>query len=106
MSDSMQPTPFAWLDSDGTRWRNHGPDTDGLFEPLEPFVVTWPSSGFVSDGVAYALPTWEPHMAGGGSSSLLPTPSASLSSSGPDYARAGRDGSGGDDLITAVAKLG
>jgi hypothetical protein len=34
---------------------------------------------------------------------LLPTPKASIS--GPDYARAGRSASGGDDLITLVAKL-
>lgn len=33
---------------------------------------------------------------------LLPTPEAKLSGSGPDYARAGRDGSGGDDLTTTV----
>ncbi len=33
---------------------------------------------------------------------LWPTPKSSPS--GPDYARAGRDGSGGDDLATAVAR--
>jgi hypothetical protein len=33
---------------------------------------------------------------------LLPTPEAKLSDSGPDYARADRDGSGGDDLTTVV----
>jgi len=35
---------------------------------------------------------------------LLPTPGASLSRSGPDYARTGRAGSGGDDLTTVVHK--
>lgn len=35
---------------------------------------------------------------------LLPTPEAKLSDSGPDYARSGREGSGGDDLITTVFK--
>lgn len=35
--------------------------------------------------------------------SLWPTPKASPS--GPDYARAGREGSGGDDLATAVARV-
>ena len=35
---------------------------------------------------------------------LLPTPEAKLANSGPDYARAGRDGSGGDDLITTAAR--
>lgn len=36
---------------------------------------------------------------------MLPTPEAKLASSGPDYARMGREGSGGDDLTTAVWKL-
>lgn len=34
---------------------------------------------------------------------LFPTPSASDGRRGPDFARAGREGSGGNDLITAVA---
>jgi len=33
---------------------------------------------------------------------LLPTPEAKLADSGPDYARASRPGSGGDDLTTTV----
>lgn len=36
---------------------------------------------------------------------LLPTPEAKLGSSGPDYARANRKGSGGHDLTTAVHLL-
>lgn len=36
--------------------------------------------------------------------SLLPTPSASDSDRGPDYAREGRTGSGGDDLVTTIAR--
>lgn len=36
---------------------------------------------------------------------LLPTPAANLASAGPDYARAGRNASGGHDLLTAVALL-
>lgn len=36
---------------------------------------------------------------------LFPTPEAKLGSSGPDYARASREESGGDDLTTAVARL-
>ncbi len=35
---------------------------------------------------------------------LLPTPEAKLASSGPDYARAAREGSGGDDLTTTIWK--
>ena len=36
---------------------------------------------------------------------LLPTPEAKLGSSGPDYARADRDGTGGDSLHEAVGRL-
>jgi hypothetical protein len=36
---------------------------------------------------------------------LLPTPEAKLSDSGPDYARASTPGSGGDDLVTTLAKM-
>lgn len=35
---------------------------------------------------------------------LLPTPQAKLADAGPDYARATRPGSGGDDLTTLVAR--
>jgi hypothetical protein len=41
----------------------------------------------------------------GGGGDLLPTPEAKLSDSGPDYARAGRAGSGGDDLTTTVHRM-
>lgn len=66
------------------------------------FSGTWPTSGTTRSGTAYALPTSALLTADSGSSSLLPTPEAKLSDSGPDYARAGRDGSGGDDLTTTV----
>jgi hypothetical protein len=36
---------------------------------------------------------------------LLPTPAAAAGHRGPDYARAGREESGGDDLLTALLKL-
>ena len=41
----------------------------------EPFSLTWPISGFMRDGVAYELPTWEPPTGGSecSSSRLLPT---------------------------------
>jgi DNA (cytosine-5)-methyltransferase 1 len=35
---------------------------------------------------------------------LLPTPASVDGERGPDFARAGRDGSGGDDLVTICAK--
>jgi DNA (cytosine-5)-methyltransferase 1 len=36
---------------------------------------------------------------------LLPTPAASDGMRGPDYARVGREQSGGDDLVTTMAKM-
>ncbi|QGJ90244.1 DNA methylase [Mycobacterium phage SheaKeira] len=36
---------------------------------------------------------------------LLPTPEAKSSTAGPDYARSTRPGSGGDDLVTTMAKI-
>jgi DNA (cytosine-5)-methyltransferase 1 len=39
-----------------------------------------------------------------GAVSLLPTPAAADGQRGQDFARAGRDGSGGDDLVTLVVK--
>lgn len=50
---------------------------------------------FSSDGHQSTLP---------GEVRLLPTPNAADGERGPDYARANRDGSGGDDLITCIAK--
>jgi DNA (cytosine-5)-methyltransferase 1 len=41
---------------------------------------------------------------GGAAVTLLPTPAAADGQRGQDFARAGRDGSGGDDLVTLVVK--
>lgn len=46
----------------------------------------------------------ESETCGSASENMWPTPESKLASSGPDYARATRDGSGGDDLCTAVAR--
>jgi hypothetical protein len=46
-------------------------------EHLDVYSETWPTSGFISNGVAYALPTWEPATDVSASSSLLLTPVAS-----------------------------
>lgn len=45
-----------------------------------------------------------PSMAAIGALLLLPTPAASDGRRGQDYARASREGSGGDDLVTAAVK--
>ncbi|MFF7233965.1 DNA (cytosine-5-)-methyltransferase [Streptomyces sioyaensis] len=44
-------------------------------------------------------------MTDGSALPLLPTPTAADGRRGPDYAKAARPGAGGDDLITAVARL-
>lgn len=82
---------------------------DLFCEHLDAFLETWPASGMTLRGRAYELPTWAPRTGASGSSSspglLLPTPEAKLSDSGPDYARANREGSGGDDLTTVLFRL-
>lgn len=74
------------------------------------YSETWPSSGMTLAGRAYELPTSAPHTDGSAFSSspglqLLPTPEAKLGSSGPDYARMNRPGTGGDSLHEAVGRL-
>lgn len=59
-------------------------------------------------GVASERPLLEPptcEIAGSASPPLLPTPTASDASRGPDFAKADRPGAGGDDLVTAVARI-
>jgi len=73
-------------------------------EHSELYSETWPTSGMTVGGRAFARPMSAPPTSDTGSSSL-PTPEAKLASSGPDYARANRTGSGGDDLTTTVAKM-
>jgi hypothetical protein len=54
------------------------PETEGIFcEHLDVFSETWPISGSMRNGVAYALPTWDPATPASESSSLLLTPVAS-----------------------------
>lgn len=130
--DSYQPRPLAtWNRARGV-WET---TALALCGHSEPYWATWPTSGSTRAGSAYALPMSAPPMDGSECSSLLgtprsnewkgadtrgamaaksylsgqvtllPTPEAKLSDSGPDYARAGRDGSGGDDLTTSLHRL-
>lgn len=108
---------------------------EDIFGHSDVYSETWPTSGMTRNGVAYALPTWEPHTTASACSSsppvlktpmtsdsngaapgreffqlreqvlTLPTPEAKLAHSGPDYARANRKGSGGHDLTTAIHLL-
>lgn len=74
-SESLLPTPIA-SDSEGARRHT---------------TTTGRAHRGTSLGVAIEV--------------LLPTPIANLGSSGPDYARAGRAGSGGDGLANLPAEL-
>jgi hypothetical protein len=73
------------------------PGTNGLFcEHLDVYSETFPTSGFVVNGVAYELPMWEPATQDSGSSSLLKTPTSQLAVNGgsqhPDKRKAGGHG--------------
>lgn len=53
------PQPLAIWNSARDVWET--PQTEGLFcEHLDVFSETFPTSGMTVNGVAYALPTWEP----------------------------------------------
>ena len=91
------PTPLAHWNTARDAWEV--PNTEGLF--CEHWVVyseTWPTSGSMLNGTAYALPTSEPATDDSGCS-YLPTPTSS------DTNGVGAHGTGGLDLRTAVAKL-
>jgi DNA (cytosine-5)-methyltransferase 1 len=75
-------------------------DLDGLANAATEAVKDLPSP-LRAQGKADA--TGKPPALGLGSLPLLPTPEAKNSHAGPDYARMNREGSGGHDLVTAVA---
>ena len=93
--------PIASWNADRDLWETTQ-QASLLSELSDVYSETWPASGMTRSGTATALPTLEPPTPAAGCSSLLPTPEAKLGSSGPDYARATRAGSGGDDLITTA----
>ena len=122
---------FAYFDRDMSSWRT---SQVSLLEGLDEFSETWPRAGTTLSGTAYPLrpsaprtsvtesswlptPTAQSYGSNQSPSSgaavrlslesmarrnLWPTPKASPS--GPDYARANRARSGGDDLATRVAR--
>ena len=68
---------------------------EDIFGHSDVFSETWPTSGMTRNGVAYALPTWEPHTTASGCSSSPPaemfrTPAAAEAEGGalsPERAR-------------------
>jgi hypothetical protein len=89
---------LASFDPASQSWRT---SQHSLFGELTLYSGRWPKSGLMRSGTAYERQTWV-RRTEGTESGLLPTPKSSPS--GPDFARANREGSGGDDLATAVAK--
>lgn len=67
----------------------------------ELFSETWPRRGTMRSGSCFRPPMSE-HRIEESASGLWPTPKSSPS--GPDFARMNREGSGGDDLVTAVER--
>ena len=65
-----------------------------LYEHWDVFSETWPLSGSMRSGEAFALPTSAPPMADSACSSLLPTPSAALATNGGSQAPAKRRAGG------------
>jgi hypothetical protein len=64
---------FAFFDPDGSCWRTW--PAISLWGS-ERYSETWPKRGTTRNGAAFEHPTWEPHTAASGFSSLLPTPRA------------------------------
>ena len=90
--DHSAPKPLARWNPTRDCWETT--QTGSLFsEHLDVYSEIWPTSGMTRNGTAYALPMLEHPTADSESSSLLPTPSASLGVSGgsqhPDKRKAG-----------------
>jgi hypothetical protein len=121
---------FAYYDPASCSWKT---SQVSFLPECQTYSETWPRAGMTRNGIAYQRPQLVPRTCVTGSG-LLPTPVAGMadrgdrgdlntavkgykskhtrmyptpksSPSGPDFARAGRDGSGGDDLATAIARM-
>lgn len=90
---------FASWDPESSSWKTC---VRSLLGELETFSGRYPTSGMTVNGKLYERQTWVRRTDESGCG-LLPTPKSTPS--GPDFARAERDGSGGDDLATAAARF-
>lgn len=96
------PTPQA------RDWKGHNPtragglDLPGAVEQLALFPT--PRASDPASANSAAGPGFRPQL-GQVVRDLLPTPEAKSATAGPDYARANRPGSGGDDLVTTICKV-
>lgn len=93
---------FASLDPDGWWSKTFQGSAQATLDGTSvEYCGTWPRWGIMQGGACTELQTSERRTGGSGSSCW---PTLKSTPSGPDYARAGREGSGGDDLATAVAR--
>lgn len=101
-SSPLLPTPRASVDKD------HGPDGKHWSE-LRPTIVGHLPTPTTNDAKNDTAPPSQSDRHSPGlrtiATSLLPTPAAADGQRGADYARANREASGGDDLLTGVVKL-
>ena len=74
-------------------------------EPGTELCQDWSRAGMIAGGMYFPLPRLVQGISASASSSPLPTPVAADGKRGPDYARASRPGSGGDDLVTHLARM-
>lgn len=114
---------LATWNPDRQIWENSNGTVDLFSEHSEPYSETWPSSGSMRNGVAFELPTLEPHTVasvysswrtdaispestGGGALALLPSPTANLGSNGgpqdPDRRRAGGHAVSIEDVVSLL----
>lgn len=108
---------IADWNSETERWETPSEGMLDIFAEAHsvPFSETLPPSGFMWSGSVFERPMLEPRIVASVYSSwrsttlsiespvdLLPSPISSDAEHGPDYARANRGGSGGDDLTTTV----
>lgn len=96
--------PFAFFDRSLSSWKT---SERSEAEELIGYSGTWPRAGMTRNGRAIERPPLAPPTTaiGGFALPLLPTPTAADGRRGPDYAKASRPGAGGDDLVTAMARL-
>ena len=99
----MPAQPFASWNAERDMWES--PTQGPLFGLSDGYSETWPSSGSMRSGSVFPHPTSVGATAADVSSSLLPTPSASLGSNGSGLPPERRRGGGSADGCNASAAV-
>lgn len=103
-SGTTSPKQFGSFDPDTRSWRTSAHSVIG---DKTKSSHRFTRSGMTRRGRLFELARSAPRITGtdGFASPHLPSPTVSDGYRGPDFAKRDRDGSGGDDLVTAVARL-